>query len=96
MAMVNAGDTRAFTVAHVISGSCASGSPELMEKRSPMVSTDITPNRFLSTAANSVISIMAMSEPGIFLLNLGVADIMTMLITPIKTLHMSAVWKFRK
>ena len=91
MAMVNAGDTRLFIVSHVIGGTCASGSSLLIENLSPMVSIDVTPAKFFSSSAATVITIMAISEPGIFLLKRGVTAISSTLATPMMALHMSMV-----
>ncbi len=65
-----------------------------MAKRSPMVSIEETPAKFLSSSATMVITIIAMSEPGIFLLNFGVMAIMAMLATPVSAHQMSVVLKF--
>ena len=96
MAMVRAGDTRLLMVAHVISGTCASGSCPLIEKRSPMVSMLSTPANCLSSSATTVIRMMAMSDPGIFLLNLGVMEMTTTLTTPMRAHQGSMVSKLWK
>ena len=93
MAMVNAGDTRPFIVSQFISGTCAAGSSLLMAKRSPMVSMDITPAKFFSKRASTVIMIMATSEPGIFLLKRGVMAMITTLNTPTSAHQGSMVLK---
>ena len=96
MAMVRAGDTNPLMVSHVISGTCAPGSWLLMEKRSPMVSTLSTPANCLSNSTATVITTMAMSEPGIFLLKRGVTTMMITLTMPTAADRQSIVvicWK---
>ena len=56
-----------------------------------MVSIDVTPAKFFSSSAATVITIMAISEPGIFLLKRGVTAISSTLATPMMALHMSMV-----
>ena len=63
-AMVTAGPTSPLTVSHVSSGTTAPGSVELMLKRSPMVSTLVTPAYCFSSRTATVMMIMATSEPG--------------------------------
>ena len=91
--MVMAGETRLFTVSHVIAGMWASGSSLLMAKRSPMVSTVLTPANCLSSSTATVMMMMAMSEPGIFLLNFGVTAITATLSIPTAALHGSTLPK---
>ena len=66
MAMVMAGETSPLTTSHVSWGTCAPGSSLEMEKRSPMVSMEVTPAYCLSSSAATVIRMMAISEPGSF------------------------------
>ena len=93
MAMVRAGDTRLLTVSHVMFGISACGRELLMEKRSPMVSMVVTPAYCFSSSATTVITMMAISEPGIFLLILGISMMTATLATPMTELHRSAVEK---
>ena len=66
-----------------------------MEKRSPMVSIPLTP-KLLSARHRIVIRIMATSEPGSFLLILGVNIIVSMLSTPMSSDHQLIVSQCRK
>ena len=59
-----------------------------------MVSIEVTPAKFLSNRATIVIKIMAISDPGIFLLNFGVMAMIMTLATPIMVHQMSMVLKF--
>ena len=61
-----------------------------------MVSIDVMPQYCLSSKAAIVITMIATSEPGIFLLNRGVSVIITMLTMPTIAVHQSIVlmsWK---
>ena len=61
-----------------------------------MVSMESTPQNSLSSKAAMVTTIIAMSEPGIFLLILGMRVMMTMLSSPIAVLHRSMLPMFWK
>ena len=56
-------------LSHVKAGTVASGSCELMLKRSPMVSMLSTPAYIFNNKATRVMTMMATREPGIFLIN---------------------------
>ena len=96
IAMVMAGDTRFLMVSQLISGTCAAGSSLLIEKRSPMVSMLVTPAYCFRMSATTVIRIMAMSEPGIFLLKRGVMAMTITLTTPMRAHQGSMVSKLWK
>ena len=73
----------------------ASGMALLTEKRSPMVSMLVTPANCLRSSAATVITMIATSDPGIFLLNLGVTAIITTLSIPTAAHHQSVVPKLQ-
>ena len=92
-AMVIAGATRLFIVSHVITGTCTSGMALLTLKRSPMVSMLVMPAYCFRSRAAMVITMIATSEPGIFLLNFGVMAMIITLTTPTNEHQRSAVEK---
>ena len=96
MAMVNAGATRPLIVSHDNSGTTASGSSDEMLKRSPMVSMVVMPAYCFSSSTTMVITMMAISEPGMRLLNLGVVAMMAMLASPTPVLQGSMWVRFWK
>ena len=93
MAMVMAGDIRLWMVSQVIPGTATSGSSELMLNRSPIVAMLSMPAYFFRRKTMTVISTMAMSEPGIFFENFGVMAMIKILNTPTSVDHQSMVWK---
>ena len=76
-----------------MAGTCMLGISLLTLKRSPMVSIDVMPQYCFSSKAAIVMTMMATSEPGIFLLNLGVMAIIITLTIPTIEHQMSAVEK---
>lgn len=70
-AMVMAGDTSCLMAVQFRSGTFMPGSSALMEKRSPMVSTLVARPYCFSRYTPTVITMMAMSEPGHFVRNPG-------------------------
>ena len=76
-----------------MAGTCTSGMALLTLKRSPMVSMLVMPAYCLRSRAAMVITMIATSEPGIFLLNFGVMAIITTLTMPTSEHHRSAVEK---
>ena len=95
--MVTAGPTSRLMVSHDSSGTTAPGSDELMLKRSPMVSTVVTPAYCFSSSAATVMMTMATSEPGSDLrgdrrnmrASMGHRAMMATLPTPTKADHQS-------
>ena len=96
MAIVIAGDTRFLIVSHESAGTVASGSELLIANRSPIVSMLSTPANCLRSNAATVITMIATSEPGIFLLTFGVSIMITTLTIPITELQRSTVEKLLK
>ena len=90
IAMVRAGCTSPFRVVQESAGTSAPGISELIENLSPMVSMVCTPAYSLRRRARIVVTIIAISEPGIFLLSFGSRTMMSRLTTPITTVHESS------
>ena len=82
-AMTIAGGISDFIVLKDNAGNVASGSLLLMAKWSPIVVIDVIPAYFLNSNADTVIIIIAISDPGIFLLNFGDIAITITLTIPI-------------
>ena len=93
MAIVRAGEMSPLTDSHVSVGTFASSPVGLIWKRSPMVSTCM-PKCSVITIPAIVITMMAMSEPGIFLEISGVQAIITTESTPTMVVARSMEEKF--
>jgi len=71
-AMVIAAGSKPFIASQFSVGTSAPGNCAFILKRSPIVSMESTPTYVLSTYTNKVMAMIAISDPGIFLENLGV------------------------
>ena len=85
--MTIAGAINDFIVLIDNAGIVASGSLLLIAKWSPIVVIEVTPAYSLSNNAATVIMIIAMSDPGIFLLNFGDIAMTITLAIPINAFH---------
>jgi hypothetical protein len=93
---VKAGGTSSFNVAQVNEGIVASGICDEMVNLSLIVSILSIPANCLNKTATTVVTIMAIREPGIFLLIRGKNTIIARLSRPIAKLQKLIVEKLLK
>ena len=95
MAMVMAGERSPLMLSQLSDGMSASGTDGLISKRSPMVSTWMLKYSVMMMPA-MVMTMIATSEPGTFLLTMGVQAMMTMERMPTMAVARSTEEKFWK